>query len=291
MVENTGFFKNKTVFISGGSRGIGLAIAKKLAKDGANIVIAAKTADPHPILPGTIYTAAKEIEDAGGQCLPVVMDVRKEKDVQRAVKAAVERFGGIDVLINNASAISLTLTLETDMKRYDLMHQVNARGTFLLSKTCIPYLKKSPNPHILCLCPPLLMEPKWYQYHVAYTIAKYGMSMCVVGMAAEFKEDGIAVNSLWPRTSIWTAAVKITNVEENAQNYCRKDTIVADAAYVVLSKKSREFTGQFVYDDDILKDYGISDFNQYSFVKDGKHRSDFFVRGVDYKGPFNRPKL
>ncbi|CAD5225533.1 unnamed protein product [Bursaphelenchus xylophilus] len=291
MVENTGFFKNKVVLLSGGSRGIGLAIAKKLAKDGAKVVIAAKTAEPHPTLPGTIYTAAKEIEEAGGQCLPVVMDVRKEADIQKAVKAAVDHFGGIDILINNASAIGLTGTLETDMKRYDLMQQINTRGTFLLSKTCIPYLKKSSNPHILNISPPLLMDPQWFQYHTAYTIAKYGMSMCALGMAKELADDGIAVNCLWPRTGIWTAAIKLTNKEKDAQKYCRKDTIMADSAYLILSQDSKKFTGRFVIDDEILQENGVTDFDQYKFHKDDAVAYDFFVPGVKYYGPLVKSRM
>ncbi|CAD5225531.1 unnamed protein product [Bursaphelenchus xylophilus] len=291
MVDNTGYFKNKTVFISGGSRGIGLAIVKKLAKDGANIVIAAKTSEPHPTLPGTIYTAAKEIEKVGGKCLPVVMDVRSESDIQKAVKAAVDHFGGIDILINNASAIAPTGTLETEAKRYDLMQQVNTRGTFLLSKACIPYLKKSSNPHILNISPPLLMEPQWFRYHVGYTMAKYGMSMCVLGMAAEFESDGIAVNALWPRTSILTAAIQVTHKDKDASEFLRKDTIMADSAYVILSKNSREFTGKFLIDDEILREHGIRDFDQYQFVKGNKLIADFFVPGVVYTGPFTRAKI
>ncbi|CAD5218266.1 unnamed protein product [Bursaphelenchus okinawaensis] len=291
MVDNTGYFKGKTVFVSGGSRGIGLAIAKKLARDGANIVIAAKTTEPHPKLPGTIYTAAKEIEAVGGKCLPLVMDVRYEEEVEKAVKKAVDHFGGIDILLNNASAISTTPTEQTDMKRYDLMQQINTRGTFLLSKTCLPYLKKASNPHILNLSPSLLLDPQWFRYHVGYTISKYGMSMCVLGMAHEFKEFGIAVNGLWPRTAIWTAAITLTSNDEEARNFCRKDDIMADSAYLILSKNSRQFSGQFVIDDEILQEHGVTDMDRYTFVKDHPIGTDFFIPGVEYFGPFTHAKI
>ncbi|CAD5221377.1 unnamed protein product [Bursaphelenchus okinawaensis] len=290
MVENTGFFKNKTVFISGGSRGIGLAIAKKLAADGANIVIAAKTAELHPKLEGTIYTAAKEIEKAGGRCLPLVMDVRHEEEVEKAVKKTVKHFGGIDILLNNASAINTSATEKTNMKQYDLMQHINTRGTFFMSKSCIPYLKKSSNPHILNISPPLNLDPQWFRYHVGYTISKYGMSMCALGMAHEFAADGIAVNALWPRTAIWTAAIKLASRDQNAKNYCRKDDIMADAAYLILSKQSRRFTGQFVLDDEILQEHGVTDFDQFKFV-DGPLVTDFFVPGVPYSGPFTHAKI
>ena len=200
--------KNKTLFVSGASRGIGLAIAKRAARDGANIILAAKTAEPHPKLPGTIYTAAEEIVEEGGQALPVICDIRDEENVRKAVNQGLDKFGGIDICINNASAIQLTGTLLTDMKRFDLMHQINTRGTYLVSKVCLPHLLKSDNPHILNLSPPLDMDPKWFGPHVAYTMAKFGMSMCVLGMAEEFKEEGVAVNALWPRTAIATAAIK-----------------------------------------------------------------------------------
>lgn len=199
--------KGKTLFISGASRGIGLAIALRAARDGANVAVAAKTAEPHPKLPGTIYTAAEDIEKAGGKALPIICDIRNDDQVAAAVEATVERFGGIDICVNNASAIQLTGTLQTDMKRYDLMQQINARGTYLVSKTCIPYLKKAANPHVLMLSPPLDMSPRWFRNHTAYSMAKFGMSMCVLGMAAEFEDDGIAFNALWPRTGIATAAI------------------------------------------------------------------------------------
>lgn len=269
--------KNKTLFISGGSRGIGLAIALRAAKDGANIVIAAKTAEPHPKLPGTIFTAAEEIETAGGQALPVVCDIRDEDAVQAAVQKGVDEFGGIDICINNASAISLTPTMQTTMKRFDLMHQVNARGTFLVSKTCVPHLLKSDNPHILNLSAPLNMEEKWFRNHVAYTMAKYGMSMCVLGMAGEFREQGIAVNALWPRTAIATAAVQNLLGGDEISRRSRKPEIMADAAYLILTKPSREFTGNFCVDDDVLESAGITDLTSYAVDPDVELFADFFV--------------
>lgn len=254
---NTGKLAGRTLFITGASRGIGKAIALKAAKDGANIVIAAKTAEPHPKLPGTIFTAAQEIENAGGKALPCIVDVRDEKQVQEAVENAVKKFGGIDILINNASAISLTGTLDTDMKKYDLMHNINTRGTFLVSKVCLPYLKKGKNPHIVNISPPLSMNPFWFKSHVAYTMAKYGMSMCVLGMAEEFKEDGIAVNALWPRTAILTAAIEMLTGKGSA-SHSRKPDIMADATYAVLLKDSKTFTGQFLIDDEVLKAEGLT---------------------------------
>ena len=237
--------KNKTLFVSGASRGIGLAIAKRAAKDGANIILATKTAEPHPKLPGTIYTAAEEIEDVGGKALPVVCDIRDEENVRNAVNKGLDHFGAIDICINNASAIQLTGTLQTDMKRYDLMNQINARGTFLVSKVCLPHLIKSDNPHILNLSPPLDMDPKWFGPHVAYTMAKFGMSLCVLGMAEEFKEEGVAVNALWPRTAVATAAIKNALGGDSIMNISRSPEIMADAAHVILTKNSREFTGNF----------------------------------------------
>ncbi len=268
----------KTLFISGASRGIGLAIAKRAAADGANVVIAAKTAKPHPKLPGTIYTAAEEIEAAGGSALPVVCDIRDEQQVAEAVAAGAERFGGIDICVNNASAISLTGTEQTSMRRYDLMHQVNTRGTFLVSKTCLPHLKKAENPHILNLSPPLNMLEKWFAPHVAYTMAKYGMSMCVLGMAGEFREDGIAVNALWPRTAIATAAVQNLLGGDEMTKRSRKPEIVADAAWVILTKPSREFTGNFCIDDEVLESAGITDLGGYAVDPSiGELMPDFFV--------------
>lgn len=274
---NTGKLAGRTLFITGASRGIGKEIALKAAKDGANVVIAAKTAEPHPKLPGTIYTAAKEVEAAGGQCLPCIVDVRDEEQVKRAVGDAVSKFGGIDILVNNASAISLTGTLDTDMKRYDLMHSVNIRGTFLTSKCCIPHLKKSSNPHILMLSPPLLMKPIWFQNHVAYTMSKYGMSMCVLGMAEELKSYGIAVNALWPKTTIDTAAVEMLLGVETSRSRSRKPAILADAAYAILTKPSRTFTGNFCIDEKLLMQEGIKDFDQYSCIQGSKLAPDFFI--------------
>ncbi|MEQ9100580.1 MAG: NAD(P)-dependent oxidoreductase [Imperialibacter sp.] len=271
------YFKNKTVFITGASRGIGLAIGKKLASEGANIVIAAKTTEPHPKLPGTIYTAAEEIEQAGGKALPLMVDIRFEDQVQAAVEKAVETFGGIDILVNNASAISLTPTLATEMKRYDLMHQVNTRGTFLMSKTCIPYLKKAENPHILNMSPPLNMEARWFAPHVAYTMAKFGMSMCVLGMAKEFKKDNIAVNALWPRTTIATAAVQNLLGGDQMVNQSRKPEILADAAYYILRRKSSEATGNFYIDDEVLKAEGITDLAGYAVDPSANLMPDFFI--------------
>lgn len=254
---NTGKLAGRTLFITGASRGIGKAIALKAARDGANIVIAAKTGEPHPKLPGTIYTAAKEVEDAGGKCLPCVVDVREEAQVKDAVEKAVQKFGGIDIVVNNASAISLTGTLETEMKRYDLMQNINTRGTFLVSKVCLPYLRKSKNPHILNLSPPLNLAPHWFGNHVAYTIAKYGMSMCALGMAEEFKADGIAVNALWPRTAILTAAIEMLTGPDSSK-YCRKPEIVADAAYVILCSDSKSTSGQFFIDENVLRSNGAT---------------------------------
>ena len=269
--------KNKTLFVSGASRGIGLAIAKRAAKDGANIILAAKTAEPHPKLPGTIYTAAEEIIEEGGQALPVICDIRDEENVRVAVNKGLDHFGGIDICVNNASAIQLTGTLQTDMKRYDLMNQINARGTFLVSKVCLPYLLKSDNPHILNLSPPLDMDPKWFGPHVAYTMAKFGMSLCVLGMAEEFKEDGVAVNALWPRTAIATAAIKNTLGGDSIMNISRSPEIMADAAYIILTKDSKEFTGNFCIDDNLLADNGVTDFSQYADVPFSELAPDFFV--------------
>lgn len=268
---------NKTIFISGGSRGIGLAIAKRAAEDGANIIIAAKTAEPHAKLPGTIYTAADEIEAAGGRALPLVCDIRDDEAVTTAVKAGADHFGGIDICINNASAISLTPTMQTTMRRFDLMHQVNTRGTFLVSKTCIPHLLKSDNPHILNLSAPLNMQEKWFKNHVAYSIAKYGMSMCVLGMAGEFREQGIAVNALWPRTAIATAAVQNLLGGDEMTKRSRTPQIMADAAHVILTRPSREFTGNFCVDDEVLESTGISDLSKYAVDPAKDLLADFFV--------------
>ncbi len=265
----------KTVFITGASRGIGLAIGLRCARDGANVVIAAKTTDPHPKLPGTIHTAAAEVEDAGGKALAVEADIRFEDQIEAAVTKAVEHFGGIDALVNNASAISLTRTLDTPMKRFDLMFGVNVRGTFATSQACIPHLKKSENPHILNLAPPLNMSPRWFKDHCAYTMAKYGMSMCVLGMAEELKADRIAVNALWPRTVILTAALAmIPGVDPAA---CRKPEIVADAAHAILSRDSKSCSGHFFIDEEVLKEEGASDLDQYAVKPDGKLLTDLFL--------------
>ncbi len=267
----------KTMFISGGSRGIGLAIAKRAAEDGANIIIAAKTADPHPKLPGTIYSAAEEIEAAGGKAAPVVCDIRDDAAVQAAVDAGVKKFGGIDICVNNASAISLTPTLQTPMHRYDLMHQINTRGTFLVSKTCLPHLLESDNPHILNLSPPLNMLEKWFRNHVAYTMAKFGMSMCVLGMAGEFREKGVAVNALWPRTTIATAAVKNLLGGDEMIKRSRKPEIMADAAHYILTRPSREFTGNFCIDDEVMESAGVTDLTRYAVDPSLDLMPDFFV--------------
>jgi citronellol/citronellal dehydrogenase len=267
----------KTLFITGASRGIGLAIALRAAKDGANIAIAAKTAEPHKHLPGTIYSAAEEIEKAGGKALPLIVDVREEASVYAAVEKTVAAFGGIDICVNNASAIQLTPTLATDMKRYDLMNQVNARGSYMTSKACIPHLKKAANPHVLMLSPPLDMSPRWFQGHVAYTMAKFGMSMCVLGMAEEFREDGIAFNALWPRTGIATAAIQFALAGEEGMKSCRTPEIMADAAHAIFEKPSREFTGNFLIDDSFLYDEGERDFDKYRVDPTTKLMPDFFV--------------
>lgn len=267
----------KTLFITGASRGIGLAIALRAAKDGANIAIAAKTAEPHKHLPGTIYSAAEEIEKAGGKALPLVVDVRDEASVYDAVEKTVAAFGGIDICVNNASAIQLTGTLATDMKRYDLMNQVNARGTYLTSKACIPHLKRAANPHVLMLSPPLDMSPRWFEGHVAYSMAKFGMSMCVLGMAAEFKEDGIAFNALWPRTGIATAAIQFALAGDEGMKQCRTPEIMADAAHAIFQKPSREFTGNFLIDDSFLYGEGVRDFDKYRVDPTARLMPDFFV--------------
>lgn len=269
--------KDKTFFISGGSRGIGLAIALKAAADGANIVVAAKTAEPHPKLEGTIYTAAKEIEAAGGKALPLICDIRSEEQVDEAVAKAVQTFGGIDICINNASAISMTGTLATDMKRYDLMNGVNTRGTYMVSRACVPYLMRSENAHILNLSPPLDMKEKWFSPHVAYTIAKMGMSMCTLGMAAEFAPYAIAVNSLWPLTAIDTAAVRNVLGGKSMAMSSRSAQIMADAAYEIFTRISSDCTGNFFIDEALLRDAGVTDFSVYSPDTDGPLVRDFFV--------------
>jgi citronellol/citronellal dehydrogenase len=269
--------QGKTLFITGASRGIGKAIGLRAARDGANIVIAAKTAEPHPKLEGTIFTAAEEIEKAGGRALPLVVDIRFEDQIQSAVDKAVAKFGGIDVLVNNASAISLTGTLQTPMKRYDLMHQINTRGTFACSQACLPHLLKADNPHILNLSPPLNFEERWFAPHVAYTMAKFGMSLCVLGMAGEFRAQGVAVNALWPRTVIATAAVQNLLGGDSTMRGSRTPEILADAAHVILTRKSREHTGQFFVDDEVLRSAGVTDLSKYQSVPGAELIPDFFV--------------
>ncbi len=272
--------QGKTVFITGASRGIGKAIGLRAARDGANVVIAAKTVEPHPKLPGTIHTAAKEMEDAGGQTLAVAMDVRFEEQVAAAFEKAVDRFGSIDILVNNASAISLTGTLDTPMKRFDLMHQINTRGAFLCSRLAIPHLRRAANPHVLNLSPPLNMEARWFGPHVAYTMAKYGMSLCVLGMAEEFRADGIAFNALWPRSVIATAAVRNLLGGEAVIQRSRKPEIMADAAHAILTRPSRETTGNFFVDEDVLRSEGVSDFRKYQVdpaLPDSELAPDFFL--------------
>ena len=269
--------KGKTLFITGASRVIGLAIGLRAARDGANIVIAAKTAEPHPKLPGTIHTAAADIEKAGGRALACVVDVRSEDQIKSAVDAAVAKFGGIDVLVNNASAISLTGTVETPMKRYDLMHHINTRGTYACSQACIPHLLKAENPHVLNLSPPLDMKEKWFAPHTAYTMAKFGMSMCVLGMAGEFRQAGIAFNALWPRTVIATAAVQNLLGGDATIRGSRSPEIMADAAYEIVTRPSRQCTGNFFIDDELLKSAGITDLGKYQTVPGAELIPDFFV--------------
>lgn len=275
--------KERTLFISGASRGIGLAIALRAARDGANVVVAAKTAEPHRKLPGTIHTAAREIEAAGGHALPVLLDVRDEAQVAAVVEQAAGHFGGIDVLVNNASAISLTGTLQTPARIFDRMMNVNTRGTFLCSQACIPHLRRSTNPHILNLSPPLNLDPKWFGGHVAYTIAKYGMSLCVLGMARELARDGIAVNALWPRTAIATAAIEFAVGGAGMLRHCRKPEILADAAHWILTRPSRELTGQFLVDDEVLGRAGVTDFARYAVDPAAPLALDLFL---DDKGPY-----
>jgi len=275
-----GTLKGKTLFITGASRGIGLSIALRAAQDGANVIIAAKTAAPHPRLPGTIHSAAEEVRKAGGKALAVECDIRYEDQVKAAVEAGVKEFGGIDICINNASAISLTGTSETDMKKYDLMHQVNIRGTFVTSKTCLPYLRKSKNPHILNISPPLNMEERWFAPHVAYTMAKFGMSMCALGMARELRHEGIAVNTLWPLTTIATAAVQNLLGGDAMVSKSRLPEIMADAAHVILTAPSKQVTGGFFIDETVLRSAGVKDFSKYAVVPgtpDSELAADFFV--------------
>jgi citronellol/citronellal dehydrogenase len=272
---------NKTLFISGASRGIGLAIALRAARDGANVALIAKTAEPHPKLEGTVYTAAEEIEAAGGQALPVVGDIRDEEQVVAAVAQAVERFGGIDVCVNNASAINLAGTEALEMKRYDLMQDINTRGTFLVSKTCIPHLRNAENPHILTLSPPIGLEPRWLGPHIGYTLAKYGMTLCALGFAEELREAGIASNALWPRTLIATAAVQNLLGGEAAMARARRPELYADAAYAILTRPSRECTGNTYLCEDVLAEEGVTDFGAYMYVEGGEPQVDLFVDSVD----------
>jgi len=268
--------KGKTLFITGATRGIGLAIALRAARDGANIVIAAKTAEPHPKLPGTLESAAGEIEAAGGTALPVKTDIRDEAQIAEAVRKAVERFGGIDILVNNASAISLTGTLETPLKRFDLMHQVNVRGSFACCQACLPFLLQATNPHILMLSPPIDLDAHWFKHHTAYTLSKYAMSMCVLGLAAEFRSAGVAVNALWPRTVISTSAIDMLGDRVKADN-CRKAEIVADAAHAILIRDSRQCSGNFFIDEAVLSAAGVSDFSPYAVDPQGRLMTDLFL--------------
>jgi citronellol/citronellal dehydrogenase len=270
--------KGKTLFITGASRGIGLAIALRAARDGANIAIAAKTSEPHPKLPGTIHSAAEAVEKAGGKALPLVCDIRDEAQINAAVKQTVEHFGGLDICVNNASAISLTGTLATEAKRYDLMHQINARGTFLVSRACIPHLRKAANPHVLNLSPPLDFSPKFFAPHAAYTLAKYSMSIYAMAMAQEFRRDGIAFNTLWPRTLIATAALKAIPGAEAIVHKARTPEIMADAAHIMLCRDSRAFTGQHCMDDIVLAEAGITDLRPYrAQAGDGELENDLFI--------------
>lgn len=277
--------KGKTLFISGASRGIGLAIALRAARDGANVAIAAKTTEPHPRLKGTIYTAADEVRAAGGKALPVVCDIRDETQVMDAIEKTVAEFGGIDICVNNASAISLTNSQATDMKRFDLMMGINTRGTFMVSKYCIPHLKKADNPHILMLSPPLDMKVRWFEHSTAYTMAKYGMSMCVLGLSGELKSAGVAVNALWPRTTIATAAVGNLLGGDAMMRMSRTPEIMGDAAYAIFTKPSREFTGNFCIDDKILYASGVTDFEHYRVDRSSPLMSDFFVPEDDVPPP------
>ena len=271
----------KTIFITGGSRGIGLAIAVRAARDGANIAIAAKTAEAHPKLPGTIYTAADEIEKAGGNALPLLVDVRDEHRVVDALAQTADKFGGIDIVVNNASAINLSRSTEMEMKRFDLIQSINMRGTFLTSRSAIPYLRKAANPHILSLSPPLDLRANWFAQHLPYTISKYGMSMVMLGMAEEFRADGIACNALWPRTTVATAAVEFALGGEQMMRSSRRPEIMADAAYAIFNRSSRDFTGQFVIDDAVLAEEGVTDFSGYRYDPKQQLTVDIFVDPAD----------
>jgi citronellol/citronellal dehydrogenase len=269
--------RNRTLFITGGSRGIGLAIALRAARDGANVAIAAKTTERHPKLPGTIYDAAAEIERAGGRALPLAMDVRDELKVQAAIAKTVDHFGGIDICVNNASALNVSQSLLIDMKRFDLIQQINTRGTFVVSRCCVPHLRRSDNPHILTLSPPLTLRADWFAAHLAYAISKYGMSMCMLGMAEEFKGDGIACNTLWPRTTIATAAVEFTLGGDAMMRRSRTPAIMADAAYIILTKSAEAFTGQFCIDDEVLAGAGVTDLEKYRVNPTEPLQADIFI--------------
>ena len=273
--------KGRSLFITGASRGIGLAIALRAARDGANVAIAAKTTEPHPKLPGTIFTAAAEVEAAGGRALPLATDIRDESQVARAVERTVQEFGGIDILVNNASAISLTATPATDMRRFDLMHDVNTRGTFLCSKLCLPHLERAANPHILTLSPPLNIEERWFAPHLAYSLAKFGMSLCVLGLAGELRARGIAVNALWPRTVIGTAALQIAmhGASSEDRRRVRSPQILADAAHAILTRDSRSFSGHFCIDEEVLREEGVTDLARYraADVREEDLLPDFFL--------------
>ncbi|MBV2148107.1 NAD(P)-dependent oxidoreductase [Sphingobium sp. AS12] len=271
----------KTLFISGGSRGIGLAIGLRAARDGANVVLAAKTAEPHKHLPGTIYSAASEIEAAGGKALPLVMNVLELDTVEAAMARATDHFGGIDILVNNASAIFKTPVEETEPKRYDLMHDINVRGTFFVSKAAIPYLRNADNPHVLTMSPPINMDPRWFAGHVAYTMSKYGMSMTVLGMAEEYRRQGIAFNALWPRYGIATAAIEFAAANAEQLRHCRTPEIMADAAYAIVTRPARECTGQFFIDDTLLASTGVSDFSHYRVDKSVEPRVGMFLSDAD----------
>ena len=275
----------KTLFITGASRGIGLAIALRAARDGANIAVAAKTAEPHPKLAGTIYSAGRDIEAAGGKALPLIVDVRDEASVTAAVRQCAKRFGGIDICINNASAINLAPIEQIDMRRYDLIQQINVRGTFVTSRACLPYLKGAANPHILTLSPPLDLRPKWFAGHLAYSLSKYGMSLCMLGLAEEYRADGIACNALWPRTTIATAAVEFALGGPQMMRRSRKPEIVADAAHAILNRPARECTGQFFIDDSVLFEAGVRDFTPYSIEPGGMLLGDLFIDGTSRAPP------
>ena len=275
MEVEQGNLKGRTLFVTGASRGIGLAIALRAAKDGANVAVIAKTVEPHPRLPGTIYTAAEEIENAGGKALPLQVDIRSEEQVSRAVAECVRQFGGIDILVNNASAIQLTRTDATDLKRYDLMHQINARGTFLCAKLCLPHLIGRENPHVLTLAPPISIDPRWFAQHAAYTVSKFAMALLTFGLAAEWRAERVAFNCLWPKTVIRTAALAMIPGIDPLR--CRKPEIVADAAHAILTRDARTFTGRFCIDEDILRETGMTDFSGYAVDPQQKLLADLFL--------------